>query len=159
MIGQAATMAEALIDIEIEDEGWLEALPDVRAVVERAITATLDYMQVEEQADLVVLLTDNAEMQALNKEYRKKNAPTNVLSFPSPNVMQGHLGDVAMGLEICVKEALEQNKSLKDHVTHLSVHSALHLLGYDHNEDEEAQEMEDLERVVLKGLGVSDPYA
>jgi len=151
-------MVEALIDIEIEAEGWLEVLPDVRSVVERAVLATLEHMQVAEQADLVVLLTDNAEMQALNKEYRKKNAPTNVLSFPTPNLMQGHLGDVAMGLEICVKEAREQNKSLKDHVTHLSVHATLHLLGYDHTEDKEALEMEDLERVILKGLSVADPY-
>jgi probable rRNA maturation factor len=105
-----------------------------------------------------VLLTDDAEMKALNAQFRQKNAPTNVLSFPAPSLMKGHLGDIAMGLETCVSEALAQNKSLKDHVTHLSVHATLHLLGYDHIDDDEAVEMENLEREILEGMAIADPY-
>lgn len=150
--------AVPLIDIEIEHEDWAVALPDVQHCVRVAIEAAFAHMQVETQLDVVVLLTDDAEMKALNKEFRQKNAPTNVLSFPAPEMMHPHLGDIAFGYQTCVREAAEQGKSLKAHVTHLSVHGALHLLGYDHLADAEAEEMEDLERTILKGLGVADPY-
>lgn len=151
-----------LIDIEIEDEAWIEALPQVVRLVEGAIGAALSHRSKPAACDIVVLLTDDAEMQSLNAQYRKKNAPTNVLSFPTPKAMKsmikGHLGDLALGFGICAKEAAEQNKSLSDHLTHLCVHGTLHLLGYDHQDDKEAQEMEALERDILKGLGISDPY-
>lgn len=155
-------MSEALIDIEIEEDGWLDVLPDVREVVETGINAALKADDFKDQADIVVLLCDDAEMKSLNAEYRQKNAPTNVLSFPAPKSMRlpgmMHLGDIAFGLETCVREAKEQGKSLKNHVLHLSVHGALHLLGYDHVADDEAERMEALERHILKGLGVADPY-
>ncbi|MFT3997095.1 MAG: rRNA maturation RNase YbeY [Asticcacaulis sp.] len=147
-----------LIDIEVEHDEWTDALPEVSAVVTGAIEAAFAHMGAKEQLDLVVLLTDDAEMKALNKEFRQKNAPTNVLSFPAPDMMHPHLGDMALGFETCVREAKEQNKSLKDHVAHLSVHGVLHLLGYDHMNDAEAEEMEDLERKILQGLGIADPY-
>jgi probable rRNA maturation factor len=155
---------EHLVDVEIEAEDWLDALPDVVAVVTTGVLAALDAAKIKEQADVVVLLCDDGEMRALNKEYRQKNAPTNVLSFPAPKTMRikgvlDHLGDIALGLETCVREAKEQNKSLKNHVMHLSVHGALHLLGYDHIADDEAEAMESLERDILKTLGVDDPYA
>ncbi|HVZ30560.1 MAG TPA: rRNA maturation RNase YbeY [Asticcacaulis sp.] len=155
-------MTEPLIDIEIEEDGWLDALPEVREVVEAGITAALDAAKFKDQADIVVLLCDDAEMRSLNAEYRQKNAPTNVLSFPAPKSMRlpgmMHLGDLALGLETCVREAKEQGKTLKNHVLHLSVHGALHLLGYDHIADDEAERMEALERDILRGLGVADPY-
>jgi len=171
-----------LIDIEIEHDDWTDALPEAQSVVVTAIEAAFAHMGAlallpvksagnkkseslapegegfGEQLDLVVLLTDDAEMKALNKEFRQKNAPTNVLSFPAPDMMYPHLGDMALGFETCVREAKEQNKSLRDHVAHLSVHGVLHLLGYDHMNDAEAEEMEDLERRILKGLGIADPY-
>lgn len=147
-----------LIDIEVEHDEWTDALPEVSAVVTGAIEAAFAHMGAKEQLDLVVLLTDDAEMKALNKEFRQKNAPTNVLSFPAPDMMHPHLGDMALGFETCVREAKAQNKSLKDHVAHLSVHGVLHLLGYDHMNDAEAEEMEDLERKILQGLGIADPY-
>lgn len=155
---------EPLIDIEVEDERWLDALPDAQDVVELGVSAALKAAKFAEQADIVVLLCDDTEMKNLNKEYRQKDAPTNVLSFPAPKSMRvkgmlAHLGDMALGLETCVKEAKDQGKSLKNHVLHLSIHGALHLLGYDHLTDEEAAVMETLERDVLKGLGVADPYA
>lgn len=152
-----------LIDIEIEDERWLDVLPDAQALVTQGVTAALNAVEIDEQADVVVLLCDDAEMRALNKEYRSKDKATNVLSFPAPKSMQmpgmAHLGDIALGFETCVREAEEQGKSLKNHVLHLSVHGALHLLGYDHIRDDEAEEMEALERDILKGLDVPDPYA
>lgn len=155
---------EPLIDIEIEDDGWLDVLPDAQNVVETGVAAALAAVEIEGQADVVVLLCNDAEMRELNREYRKKDKATNVLSFPAPKAMRikgvlEHLGDVALGLETCVREAQEQGKTLKNHVMHLSVHGTLHLLGYDHMTDEEAEEMESLERDILKGLGVPDPYA
>jgi probable rRNA maturation factor len=155
---------EPLIDIEIEDDGWLDVLPDVQNVVESGVAAALAAVEIEGQADVVVLLCNDAEMRELNREYRKKDKATNVLSFPAPKAMRvkgvlEHLGDVALGLETCVREAKEQGKTLKNHVMHLSVHGTLHLLGYDHMTDEEAEEMESLERDILEGLGVPDPYA
>jgi len=152
-----------LIDIEIEDARWLEALPDAAAIVETGVTAALNAGDLPEQADVVVLLCDDAEMRALNRDYRSKDKATNVLSFPAPKSMRApgmtHLGDIALGYETCAREAAEQGKSLKNHILHLSVHGALHLLGYDHVRDDEAEEMEALERAILKGLNAPDPYA
>ncbi|MBW8734183.1 MAG: rRNA maturation RNase YbeY [Asticcacaulis sp.] len=155
---------DPLIDIEIEDDGWLDVLPDAREVVETGVAAALAAVEIEGQADVVVLLCNDAEMRDLNREYRKKDKATNVLSFPAPKAMRvkgvlEHLGDMALGLETCIREAEEQKKPLKNHVMHLSVHGTLHLLGYDHMTDEEAEEMESLERDILAGLGVPDPYA
>jgi len=155
---------EHLVDVEVEAEAWLDLLPDAVAVVTAGVLAALEAAKIKDQADVVVLLCDDGEMRALNKEYRQKNAPTNVLSFPAPKAMRikgvlDHLGDIALGLETCVREARDQGKSLKNHVMHLSVHGALHLLGYDHIADDEAEAMESLERDILKTLGVDDPYA
>ena len=151
---------EPLIDIEIEEDGWLDVLPDAQLVVETGIQAVFKAIEFNEQVDIVVLLCDDKEMKALNKEYRQKDAPTNVLSFPAPK-MPGiaHLGDMALGLETCVREAKEQQKTLKNHVLHLSIHGALHLLGYDHMNDEEAEIMEHLEMKILKKMGIKNPYA
>jgi len=153
---------DPLIDIEIEDDGWLDVLPDVRDIVTAGITGALKTADLKDQADVVVLLCDDAEMRALNKEYRRKNNATNVLSFPAPKSMRmpgmAHLGDIALGLETCLREAREQNKSLKNHVLHLSIHGALHLLGHDHMREDEAAVMENLERDILNGMGVADPY-
>lgn len=148
-----------LIDIEIDQDDWLDTMPDVQHYVRAGIEAAFTHMKVDTQLDIVVLLTDDEEMKALNTQFRQKNAPTNVLSFPAPEMMHPHLGDMALGLETCVKEARAQQKSLKDHVTHLCVHGALHLLGYDHMVDAEAEEMEALERTILKTLGIADPYS
>ncbi len=155
---------EPLIDIEVEDERWLDALPDVREIIATGIAAALEAARFRDQADVVVLLCDDCEMRALNKEYRQKNAPTNVLSFPAPRSMRikgvlEHLGDMALGYETCLREAEEQSKSLKNHVMHLAVHGALHLLGYDHLDDTEAEAMEALERDILKSFDIADPYA
>ena len=154
---------EPLIDVEIEDDGWLDVLPDAVTVIETGVTAALKAADFKDQADVVILLCDDAEMRRLNAEYRNKDKATNVLSFPAPRSMRvkgvlEHLGDMALGLETCVREAKDQRKTVKNHVLHLSIHGALHLLGYDHLDDAEAETMENLEREILKSLGVADPY-
>jgi probable rRNA maturation factor len=111
--------------------------------------------------EVSVLLTDDAEMRALNRTWRGKDAATNVLSFPASNDLSepGLLGDVALAYETTAKEAHETHVALPDHVAHLVVHGVLHLLGFDHMEDEEADKMETLERQALASLGIADPYA
>ena len=94
----------------------------------------------------------------LNQQFRNKAGPTNVLSFPSPEFARPFLGDVILAKGVCVREALEQDKPLADHVTHLVVHGVLHLRGHDHEDEGEAEAMEALERTLLAGLGVPDPY-
>jgi probable rRNA maturation factor len=146
-----------LIDVEIEDAAWSEALPDVEALTAAAAAAALRLAGAA--AGLVVLLTDDAAVQELNARFRGQDKPTNVLSFPAAANPEGHLGDVALAYGVCAREAEVQGKRLPDHLQHLVAHGVLHLLGYDHMTDDEAQEMEGLERVVLAGLGVADPYA
>ena len=160
-------MTEPLIDIEVEAEDWLQSLPDCETIVHRAISAALKRFesrrQRNEALDLVVVLTDDSEMQTLNVTYRAKDKPTNVLSFPpSPQMtipFPGHIGDIALGFETCEREALDQGKSLSAHLSHLCVHGTLHLLGFDHETEAEAIEMEKLEREILAELGLTDPYA
>ena len=146
-----------MIDIEIEDERWLAALPDAEPLVRATAEATLDYVEFE--GGLVVLLTDDEQVADLNRRFRGQDKPTNVLSFPSRLNPEAHLGDVALAFGVCVAEAEAQGKPLAHHLQHLVAHGVLHLVGYDHESDAEAQEMEGLERVVLAGLGVPDPYA
>jgi probable rRNA maturation factor len=108
---------------------------------------------------VTLVLTDDAEMQTLNRTWRGKDASTNVLSFPAGDIgAPGFLGDVVLAYETTRAEAREQNLGLQDHAAHLVVHGVLHLLGFDHMDDEEAERMEALERAALASLGVADPY-
>ncbi len=115
--------------------------------------------------EVSILLTDDAEMRALNRTWRGKDAPTNVLSFPAGDTLAcdpsepGLLGDVALAYETTLKEARATNIALSDHVAHLVVHGVLHLLGFDHLTEDEAEQMETLERQALASLGIADPYA
>ncbi|MEY3260449.1 MAG: hypothetical protein RIT46_1278 [Pseudomonadota bacterium] len=152
------------IEVEIDDEDWLLALSlpedETQALIGRAAQAALSAPRLTDVAGsaVVVMLTDNEAVQALNGRFRGQDKPTNVLSFPAPHNLEGHLGDIALALGVCVREADEQGKSLADHLCHLTVHGTLHLLGYDHETDAEAELMEGLERTLLAGLGVTDPY-
>lgn len=143
-----------MIEVEIEDESWTVALPDAAAVVERAAAAALGAIE----GDLVVLLTDDAAVHDLNARFRDRDQPTNVLSFPAAESAAPHLGDLVLAFGVCAAEAEVQGKTLADHLTHLTVHGVLHLLGRDHVDEAEAETMEAEERTLLASLGVADPY-
>ncbi len=147
-----------MIDIEIDEPAWADALPNVETIVRHAALVAL---AAEEAAhsDVAFSLTGDAALQALNRDFLGKDAPTNVLSFPTPPNPQRHLGDVALAFGVCAREAAEQGKALNHHVAHLVIHGVLHLLGYDHIGDDEAEVMEDLERALLAEMGIPDPYA
>jgi probable rRNA maturation factor len=146
-----------LIDIEVEDAAWTEAVADAEALVRVAAEAAL--AREDAAGGVTLLLTDDESVRELNAQFRGKDGATNVLSFPAPPNPEDHLGDVALAYGVCAREAAEQGKPLSHHLQHLTVHGVLHLLGYDHIGDDEAETMEGLERAVLAGLGVPDPYA
>jgi probable rRNA maturation factor len=115
----------------------------------------------QSQAEVTIRIVDEKESHTLNFEYRGKNKPTNVLSFPfesPPEVELDLLGDLVICRQVVENEAIEQNKPLLAHWAHMVVHGSLHLLGYDHIEDDEADEMESLEAEILGKLGFDDPY-
>ncbi len=147
-------MSDPVIGIEIEDEAWSTALPNAEALVLAAAHAALDG-----EGGITILLADDAAVAELNHTFRGKTGPTNVLSFPAPDNPENHLGDIALAYGVCAREAIEQDKPLAAHLQHLVAHGVLHLLGYDHLTEAEAEEMEALERRILAGLGVPDPYA
>ena len=115
---------------------------------------------IEAAYDVTIVLTDDAEMAELNHTWRGKDAPTNVLSFRAGDGPgePGPLGDIVIAFETAQREADEENTALADHVSHLVVHGVLHLLGLDHMQDAEAEQMEELERSALASLGIADPY-
>lgn len=113
-------------------------------------------------AEVSVVLTNDEEQRELNREWRGKDSSTNVLSFPQIepfDPVEGILGDITVARETVAREAQELEKSFEDHFTHLIVHGFLHILGYDHIEEQDALAMEALETQVLAGLGIDDPYA
>jgi probable rRNA maturation factor len=115
-----------------------------------------------DHAELVVRVVDEAESRRLNHDYRGKDKPTNVLSFPfeaPPGVPSEHIGDLVICAPVVQREAGEQGKTAAAHWAHMTVHGVLHLLGYDHLDDAQADQMEALERRILAGLGYPDPYA
>ncbi len=149
-----------MIEVEVEEAVWTQDVPNAEAVSLRAAGMTLSHVHHDAGQDGVsILLTDDDALQDLNSRFLGKNKPTNVLSFPAPPNPEGHLGDIALAYGVCAREALEQGKTLSNHLSHLTVHGVLHLLGYDHMDDGEAEAMEAMERTVLEFLGVPDPYA
>ncbi len=149
------------VDIAIEAGGWAgeEAL---RAVVERATGAVFAEIgqDAPEDTELSLLFTDDAHIQVLNRDWRGKDKPTNVLSFPAaPAPGRRALGDIALAAETVMREAGEEGKRFDDHLAHLVIHGFLHLLGHDHETDAEAERMEALERSALARLDIADPYA
>jgi len=130
------------------------------ALIAAAITAA-NQAAGPAQGAVTVVVDDDERIRTLNKLWRGFDKPTNVLSFPSPDTQPGPertLGDIAISYETAAREAVAEDKSFADHMAHLSVHGFLHLLGYDHESDDDAEEMEALERVILARIGVSDPY-
>jgi len=132
------------------------------AVVRRAALASFTEASPEtpSHCEVAIVFTDNEEMRALNRTWRNKDAPTNVLSFPAGDTPHGDgtLGDIVIAYETSRAEANQTGIPLSDHISHLVVHGVLHLLGFDHLDDVEAEQMEDLERKALSSLGIADPY-
>ena len=166
---------EPLVDTLIEDDRWTAL--DLTVLAERAGQAALAGAGIAPQGfSLCLMACDDARIAILNAQFRGKTTPTNVLSWPSkdraaevfgdppPAPEPGppddplHLGDVALAYDTCQREAAEQEKSLSDHACHLIVHGTLHLLGYDHEDDEDAALMERIEISALATLGVANPY-
>jgi probable rRNA maturation factor len=147
-----------VIDVEIEDQAWTYTEAQAEVLVLEAAEAALAASDFE-GGGVTILLTDDASVRDLNHRFRGKDKATNVLSFPAPANPERHLGDVALAFGVCSREAEEQSKPLAHHLQHLVAHGVLHLVGYDHETDAEAEQMEGLERVILAGLGVPDPYS
>jgi len=150
---------EIEVEVAVDDPDWLKLEPGAEQLTATAAAAVLERLPRGQAASLVVLLSSDEQVQDLNARFRGKDAPTNVLSFPAHTTAGGHLGDVILALGVCQREAREQRKSLAHHLQHLTAHGVLHLLGYDHEMDAEADSMEALERAILAELGVPDPYA
>lgn len=156
-------------------EGW-DAAIDWEALAQRAVIAALEaspYGWIVRRhfiAEVSVKLTDDAEVHSLNRAYRGKDKPTNVLSFPmvQPDLFEGLansddgevlMGDIVLAAGVCAAEAADKGVAADTHATHLIVHGLLHLLGYDHEEGEaQAEQMEGIEVAALKALGIDDPY-
>ena len=165
-----------VIEVVVDQGGSWPANEDWQAVADRAVQAALnhtphgDLISSRVLVEVSVKLADDDEVRALNASYRGKDKPTNVLSFPmiQPDLLdslnigddgEALLGDIVLAEAVCRNEAAERRVPLVTHVTHLIVHGTLHLLGYDHIDDAEAEEMEAIERDALASLGIEDPYA
>ena len=150
-------MGSIFVDLQIATEN-LEGLPTEEQIVQWATAA----VQPEgDEVEMTVRIVDEAESHELNLTYRGKDRPTNVLSFPfecPDEVELPLLGDLVICRQVVEREAAEQDKPLMAHWAHMVVHGSLHLLGYDHIEDDEAEEMESLETQIMQGLGFDDPY-
>jgi probable rRNA maturation factor len=147
----------APIEIVILHVPWRRSLKDASGLARQAARAALRAVaDKDERRGIAIALGDDALLQQLNLRYRGKDKPTNVLSFEAGAA--DRLGDVALSLQTLKAEAQEQGKTLKAHFQHLVVHGTLHLLAFDHEKPGAARKMEKLEREILAGLGVDDPY-
>jgi probable rRNA maturation factor len=153
------------IHVSIDDPRWRTARVTA-ARVRRAVRAALARQAAGLRAELSVALADDRRVRTLNRAWRKIDKPTNVLAFPAGDVSAAGLaggpprplGDVIVAYETVAAEARAQGKTVADHLSHLLVHGVLHLLGFDHDTDAAAADMEAIEVAVLAGLGVADPY-
>ena len=155
-----------ITEVLVAADCW-QSEPDAETVVRRAIATAANAVDADVTgAELAVMLTDDPTIRTLNLDWRGIDKPTNVLSFPaSPTGPHGGddapraLGDIAIAYQTMRKEADEEHKPFAHHLSHLAVHGFLHLVGYDHETDDEAEAMESLERTILGQLGIPDPYA
>ncbi|RUY88365.1 rRNA maturation RNase YbeY [Mesorhizobium sp. M7A.F.Ca.CA.001.10.2.1] len=151
------------IDISVEAGNWPDEASLTR-LVDRAVKAAFAETGVAGRSELSLVFTDDAHVRGLNAGWRGKDKPTNVLSFPAFPFVQGGplppmLGDIVLAAETVAREAALEDKPVENHITHLVIHGLLHLLGYDHETDTEAEAMEAVERTALARLAIPDPYA
>ena len=165
--GPMPPLALPISEVLIVADCW-QAEPDAEAVVHRAIAAAAESVDADVgDAELAVMLTDDAGIRTLNSNWRGLDKPTNVLSFPAlqptgpagPDDAPRMLGDIAIAYQTTRREAYDEQKPFDHHLSHLAIHGFLHLIGYDHEKDGEAEAMEALERQILAQLGIPDPYA
>ena len=150
------------VDILVADERWSRA-GDLQALARRSVETAVSVAPNAPVGDIEVgvALTDDAAVHELNRDWRGKDKPTNVLSFPAPPTTSPGprpIGDIALAYETVARESMDEGKSLADHAAHLLVHGTLHLLGYDLESDSEAEIMEALEVEALARMGLRDPY-
>jgi probable rRNA maturation factor len=164
----AGTLVSSVLpftEVLVVADCW-QAEPDAEAVIHRAINAAAEIADADVgEAEIAVMLTDDAGIRTLNNNWRGIDKPTNVLSFPAlqptagaPTDAPRMLGDIAIAYETTRKEADDEEKPFDHHLGHLAVHGFLHLIGYDHEKDDDAEAMEGLEREILAQLGIPDPY-
>ena len=162
-----APSALPITEILVVADCW-QAEPEAEATIDRAIAAAAEFVAADVgDSELAIMLTDDAGIQTLNRNWRGIDKPTNVLSFPAlpPTVHNGPddapamLGDIAIAYETTRREADDEQKPFDHHLSHLAVHGFLHLVGYDHESDADAEIMENLEAEILAQLGIPDPYA
>ena len=155
------------ISVLVNCPAWAEALTNAEALCGQAAATALEAVELPDgPVELTIVLADDETVRGLNRDWRGKDTPTNVLSFASLDdedapLVPGApllLGDVILAWETVSTEAKDQDKPLEDHLGHLVVHGVLHLLGYDHDDDQEAEEMEALETTLLAAIGIPDPY-
>ncbi len=144
------------IHFEIDDPRW-KRRRGLKLRLEEAVRLALRGNA--RRGALTILLTSDARLKSLNRDFRGKNKPTNVLSFPAAPNDEAYLGDVALAFGVTEAEALKAGKRFADHAVHLVIHGVLHLLGFDHVTDRQARKMEPLETRLLARLGIDDPYA
>ena len=150
------------IEVIVRSARWRKR-PTAKTTVKKAVLAAAKAVSTP-RAELAIVLTDDSAIRTLNRDWRGKNAPTNVLSFPAaasgkPRSAPLYIGDVVIAYQTVAREAAGECKPFNHHLAHLAVHGFLHLLGYDHENDRDADKMERLERKILKRLAIPDPYA
>lgn len=140
-----------LIDIAVQAEGW----PDCAELAARAVAAVAAQLDGPREGELSLVLSDDAQVRVLNRQYRDKDKATNVLSFPQSGAL---LGDIILARETVAREAQDKGAAFEAHLTHLIIHGWLHLQGFDHEADVDAHEMEAIEIAALATLGIDNPY-
>lgn len=153
-----ADTAALAVDVMIDSPLW-NAQPGAETVLRQAVGAAAAEAS-SGAAEIAIVLTDDSAIQALNRKWRGRDEPTNVLSFPGNphSAAEPHLGDIVIAFETVACEAGAESKAFTHHLAHLAVHGYLHLLGYDHDTDRKAEAMEQFEARILKRLGIADPY-
>lgn len=140
----------------VKEPLWRKEIPEFKAAINECLEKAAQFTGLPAEAHVSFLLAGDEETHRLNREFRGKDKPANVLSFPAGE--EDFLGDIALGLGAILKEAGEQGKKPEHHLRHLVVHGILHLLGYDHDKEKEREDMESLEIRILASMGVGDPY-